>query len=108
MIFWQTGGEVLDLGQISEGECPVCEKSRPIHLCLAYRYFGLYWAFKMVTKKQYMALCSVCGRGSELDTEEIEDAIKRDGGSIPIPFMHRYGLLCFVGGIVLLILLGNL
>jgi hypothetical protein len=104
MIVWGTGGNILNLGTVENRHCDVCEKNRPFNMFLRYRYWGLYWVFNVVTEKKYLLLCDVCQRGWELERSKVEGTLK----SVPIPFMHRFGLLSLAGIVVGLIMLSAL
>jgi hypothetical protein len=104
MIFWGSNGENLDLGKVKEEQCDVCEKKRPYHLYLSYRWWHLYWIFGVLTKVKYMLLCEVCNRGWEIDKKDLAELHKK----APIPFWRRYGLLSFGVIIVLLIIWGSI
>lgn len=104
MIVWGSGGDVINLGAFDTRRCDACEKERPFNITLQYRYWGLYWVFNFVTKKQYLLTCDVCSRGREIEASKIEPHL----ASIPIPFMRRYGLVTFIGVIVGLFLLASL
>lgn len=106
MIIWNSGGDLVNLGTVEEKHCQVCEKDQSFGLILQYRYWGLYWIFNFVTKKQYTLVCDVCQRGWTLDKSEVEDNLD----AVPIPFMRRFGLLVLiavVGGFVTLTALGS-
>ncbi len=91
MLIWGSRGENIDLGKVKEEQCSVCEKKRPYHLRLSYRWFHFYWIFGMVTEIKYFLLCDVCSRGQEIDKKEIAQWNKE----VSIPFWRRYGLLIF-------------
>src|SRR5437870_8562863 len=93
MIVWGWGGDVLKVGVLGTRRCETCEKDRPFNAMLRYRYWGLYWVFNFVTKKQYVLACDVCGRGWEVEASKIERHFK----SVPIPFTRRYGFLTLIG-----------
>ena len=97
MIFWQTGGDLINLGEIQKNECPVCEKERTFNFILSYRYFALYWIFGVLTKKKYMLCCDICERGVELETKKADNFINSLDIGNPIPFMRRCGLLVGIG-----------
>lgn len=102
MIIWGSGGKAVDLGKVKVCSCETCEKERPFHLLLQYRYVHLYW-LRWVTKKKYHLACSVCNRGWELDTKEVESKFEKS----PIPFMTRYGWAFLVGGIATIIFIAS-
>lgn len=104
MIIWGSRGDVINLGQGGTQHCEVCERERPFHYLLQYRYFHLYWVFGMVTQKQYLLLCDICNRGWKLNSGEVE---KRLGKALPIPFMQRFGLLTLGAGFGALMVLGG-
>ncbi len=94
MIIWGSGGDSVDFGVAETHHCETCEKERPYRLVLHYRYWGFYWVFNRVTKKQYAMICDICGRGWEIESSKIEPLLD----TAPIPFMRRYGL-AILGGI---------
>lgn len=102
MIFWGSNGENLDLGKVRDDECGTCEKTRPFHLYLTYRWWHLYWIFGVLTEVKYTLLCEVCNRGWEIDKDKIAELHK----NAPIPFWRRYGLLS-LGVIIVLLILFN-
>ena len=100
MIVWGSGGDRINLGQVETRACATCEKDRPFHLFLTYRYWGLYWVFNFVTEKTYFLACEICQRGWKLENNKVEQSVK----NVPIPFMRRYGLAVLAGliGVVVL------
>lgn len=101
MIVWGSGGDTVLCGTLGHELCPVCERERPQDLLLSYRYWGLYWVFNMVTKKEYYIACRVCQHGAALDTKLVErDLVTRS----PIPFTRRFGLALLAGGFTLVTL----
>ena len=104
MFVWGSGGDVIDLGTVETHDCKTCEKEREFRLMLEYRYWGIYWIFNTVTQKQYSIVCDVCHRGRSVSAKEVESYLD----SVPIPVMHRFGCLVFIGLIALLILIGSL
>jgi hypothetical protein len=104
MIVWGSGGDAIKLGVLETRRCDTCEKERPFDLTLQYRYWALYWIFGMVTKKQYLLACDVCGRGRELEPSKIDPRF----AAVPIPFMRRYGLLVLGAVVAGVIVLGSL
>ncbi|MCZ4305549.1 hypothetical protein O4G98_12465 [Zoogloeaceae bacterium G21618-S1] len=92
MIIWGSGGGGKDLGQIELRNCPTCEKTRPFHLYIQYKYAHLYY-LRWVTSRKYHLACDVCHRGVELETKAVEAKLEKD----PIPFMTRFGWTFLVG-----------
>src|SRR5262249_20350748 len=106
MIIWGSRGKALDLGVIGTEDCATCEKPRPFHLYLQYRYAHVYWIFKAITEKKYLKLCEICQRGWELDKKKTEETLT----NVPIPFMDRFGYLvgiAIVGVIILIAVLSG-
>jgi hypothetical protein len=99
MIIWGSRGKSLDLGFVGTEHCVTCEKPRPFHLYLQYRYGHLYWIFRAVTRKEYLKACEVCHRGVKLDTKQTEATFQKH----PIPFVDRFGLLLVGVAVVLVI-----
>lgn len=104
MIIWGSGGDVEDLGVVSERDCTSCEKKRPFRVLLQYRYWGLYWIFNFVISRKYLLLCDSCQRGWELQRSEVEEHFQ----SVPIPFMRRYGLVSLVAILTTVILFAQI
>jgi hypothetical protein len=98
MIVWGWGRRNVELGAAGTGACAACQKEQPFKLLLSYQFFRLYWLFGMVTSKQYLRLCTVCGKGQKVEAQQVEPNFK----PLPIPFMQRYGLLTF-GAVVLVV-----
>ena len=99
MILWGSNGRLLNLGRLDERECSNCGRVQPFQLSLSYKFFYLYWIFRLVTKKQYSLSCVVCEHGWELESGKVESAM----GKPPIPFWDKYGLGVFgvlVAGLV--------
>jgi hypothetical protein len=99
MIVWGWGRRNVDLGMAETRPCVGCQKEQPFRLLMQYRYFRLYWVFGLVTSKKYLRLCSACGKGQEVEAQQVEPNLER----LPIPFMQRYGLLTFAGALVVFI-----
>lgn len=104
MLIFGSRGNVLDLGEVQTHHCPVCERERPFHIVLQYRYWHLWFLFALVTKKVYSMSCNICGRGTQLKPAEAEQFI----GKSPIPFMHRWGLALLVGVVAVFVLLAQI
>lgn len=96
MLIWGTGGDVKDLGNLTDKHCETCERERPFKLLVEYRTFGFYWIFNFLTHKKYWLLCEICHRGWELHKSEVESRL----AAVPIPFMARYGMAVLVGAFV--------
>jgi hypothetical protein len=86
MLIWGSRGESKDLGPIETRACPTCEKDRPFHLYVNYRLHHIWYLLKWVTQKQYMQLCEVCRRGTEV--EKASPLLAKAKGAIPA--YHRY------------------
>jgi len=67
---------------------------------LQYEYDHVYYVFGLLRSRKYLLLCDVCSRGETLDRSEFERALER----VPVPFMHRFGCVVFVGLVLLLAL----
>ena len=104
MIVWRSGSDIVNIEAVESHYCEVCGTERPFHLVLQYKYWGLYWIFSFITKRQYLVVCEICNRGWELESKQID----RDMGKSSIPFMRRYGLVCLIIGIVVLAIIGLL
>ena len=71
MILWGSNGRLLNLGRLDERECSNCGRVQPFQLSLSYKFFYLYWIFRLVTKKQYSLSCVVCEHGWELESRSL-------------------------------------
>ena len=89
MIAWGSDGRLLSLGRLDERECANCGRVQPFQLSLTYKFFHLYWIFRLVTKKKYWLSCVVCEQGWEIESDKVESAM----GKPPIPFWDKYGLV---------------
>ena len=98
MIIWGSGGDVINLGEVKQEECSICEKKRPFNLYLTYRYGHIYW-LGFLTKVEYHIACDICNRGVEVDEKDVAEF----NGKSQVPFMRRWGLL---SGIAVLWILG--
>ncbi|MEN3812795.1 hypothetical protein ABH309_24830 [Chromobacterium piscinae] len=103
MIIWGSGGKAVDLGQVDERHCELCEKHRPFKLLLQYRFAHLYY-LRWVTEKKYHLACDICHRGWVLSVDDVESKLEKN----PIPFMTRFGWTFLLGGVALIVLLANL
>ncbi len=72
MLIFGSRGNVIDLGEVQTHHCPVCERERPFHIVLQYRYWHVWFLFALVTTKVYVLSCTVCGRGTQLKPAEAE------------------------------------
>ena len=101
MFIWGSGGDTIDLGEVETKYCGICEKERPFHIVLQYKYQHIWYLFGSVSEKKYLYLCDICHRGWELDKKKVEQEL----GMVPIPFMRRHGGKILAGIIVLIIIL---
>jgi hypothetical protein len=104
MIIWGSKGKTLDLGKVDDKKCEICEKDRPFHVVLSYRYAHLYWFLNWVSEKEYLYVCDICSRGWKLNNDEVEKLFHKS----PIPFWHRWSMGIFIIIFVLVILYGAL
>ncbi len=88
MLIWGSGGEVKDIKDTGTKFCPTCETARPFKLIVQYKTAHIYYC-KWVTSKQYMNICTICSRGQQYDTKEIEKTLDKPA----IPFWDRRGWL---------------
>ena len=100
MIIYGYRGDVLDVADAGVHHCANCGTEQRFRVRLAYRYAHLYFLFGVVIRRRYQMLCSVCQHGWELDTKKVKPMLP----AVPIPFMHRYGLL--VLGCVIAVVIG--
>ena len=47
MILWGSNGRLLNLGRLDERECSNCGRVQPFQLSLSYKFFCLYWIFRL-------------------------------------------------------------
>jgi hypothetical protein len=89
MFVWGSGWKTIDLAVTGKQPCATCEKDRPFHVYLKYRYVHIYYLFKWVSERHYLRACEICSRGVELDKSQLQASvpISKD----PIPFMDRLG-----------------
>lgn len=90
-MIWGWGSDVIDIGSVAEKYCSTCEKTRPFHMFVKYKYSGILFVFNFVTDKEYSLLCNVCHRGLQIDSVTAESMLVKS----PIPFMRRMGCLIF-------------
>jgi hypothetical protein len=88
MIVWGSNGREIHLGFVEERECETCGKTQPFELSVVYKYFHLYWVFRVVTQRQFWFACPVCRNGWQLDAAKAQASLGRS----PIPIWDRYGL----------------
>ncbi len=100
-LVWGTRPKAIDLGPAGTDGCPACGVQRPFRWRLTYRLNHAYYVFGFVTRKEYLRLCEVCGRGEPYPAASLEPSL----GKSPIPWMERYGCLAALGGVAGLILL---
>lgn len=96
MIWWGSGGDVKDMGQIRLDTCQTCERQRPFHVFCLYK-FGHVYGFRYVTSEEYLYACSICKKGYALDKEKAHAAF-----GDPIGGGTRYG--CLIGFAVIMVL----
>lgn len=101
-IVWGSGSDLVPLQHFVHN-CVECGSIRPFTLWLRYEYWGIYYVFNRVTRRQYLLLCDSCRHGWEVDSSQVSSFIESD----PIPFMRKYGLVMFplfVGLLVLVVI----
>lgn len=86
MLIWGSRTVSNDLGQEEVKACPTCEKERPFHLYAQYRLHHIWYLFKWVTQRQYLRLCEICHRGTEVAAETLAPDVARAG----VPLFHRF------------------
>jgi hypothetical protein len=96
VIFFGWGKKSLPLGELGDKPCGRCGLIRPFRAFVNYSYFRLYFIFGMVTTKKYVAACTICGQGVEIDKQEAQSAFPQN----PIPIMQRWGLAIFGMGLI--------
>lgn len=86
MLIWGSRSESKDLGQAETKPCPTCERDRPFHLHVQYRLHHVWYLFKWVTGRQYLRLCEVCHRGTEVPAASLAPAVTKTA----VPLYHRF------------------
>jgi hypothetical protein len=90
MVFtW--GSKLIEVGRATEF-CQECNQDRSHRVFLAYQFFGVFWIFHCVGKKDYYTRCSKCGAEAVTDAATVE----REFPHIPIPTLDRYGWVIFI------------
>ena len=69
---------------------------------LRYDYSAFYWIFGVVRNVRLVLACEVCGSFTSQDVEAARGRL----GSLPIPFMRRFGLVTFLAAVVGVCLVG--
>ncbi len=87
MIIFGSKGNIVDLGSVQERYCPTCERDRPFHVLVTYRYGHIFWIPLFCWSTKYFFACSVCESGFELEKQEFKPYLL----SNPIPWFHRFG-----------------
>lgn len=100
MLAYGAGGNTITLDMHGTRHCESCDQDRSFSVVLQYRYWGFDWIFNFLTMRKYIMRCDACENGLELDRKAVE--AKLDG--VPIPFIHRYGMLTLLELIALLLI----
>jgi hypothetical protein len=106
MIFYGWRSKAIPLSDLGVQSCPRCGTTRPFRAFLSYKYFHLYWIFGTVYNRKYLAACTVCSQGTQIDPSQIGPAASED----PVPFMQKWGLGVFaviIVGIIAVVALGH-
>jgi hypothetical protein len=100
----QRGRGEIDLGPVPPQDCEACGCEQPFRLCLLYAYERILVIFGNLRGRSYLLICEVCGTPYEVPPEVGRKLarLQRD----PIPFLHRFGCLLFIGCVVILTILG--
>jgi len=101
-IAWGSSTKVAHVDQIDAQNCDTCGAERPFNVFLRYRVHHLWYLFRWITGKEYLAECTGCGRAIPASSEDYEQGKSR------VDFIDRFGWAIGVGGIAALILLGFL
>lgn len=101
-IFWGSGGDTNNLGEIGERECSVCEKATPFYVALQYSYCHFMFVFSWVSQRDYYAVCGHCHNGLLLERADAQKAFPNDH----IPTIRKKGWVVGLGLVVLLLVAG--
>jgi len=101
MFIFGSQGKVIDLGEVEQKHCPVCERERSFHLYLRYVLNHFWFIFGYISGKQYVTTCEICGRGEPANAQEVEARFPKS----PIPYMHQKGCLVGIIGFIVFVLI---
>jgi hypothetical protein len=101
-IAWGSSTKVAHVDHIEAQRCDTCGADKPYNVFLRYRVHHIWYLFRWITQKAYLAECTGCGRTIEAAGDEIER--RRN----PVDFIDRFGWAIGVAGIAAIILLGVL
>ncbi len=100
ILIWGTRAKSVDLGPAGSWPCPNCGQDRPFRNVLRYQLNHLYYVLGFVSRRKYLRVCEVCGRGEELQPSAVAAA----GLPSPIPWLERFGCLGAAAAVAALIL----
>src|SRR5262249_53872199 len=63
ILIWGSREKSIDLGPAGNWPCPNCGLQRSFRNVLRYQFNHLYHLLGFVTRKRYLRICEVCGRG---------------------------------------------
>lgn len=98
-LSWGACGKSVELGAVGTADCTTCGKERTFKDVLVYRCANIWYVFRWVTRRTYMTVCEVCGRGTEHDRKRYE----AEHGKSAIPLFDRLGGWILLGVTALLI-----
>jgi hypothetical protein len=78
--------------------CERCGGQRPFRLVVSYDCFRFFSAFGCVTRRRYIAACTLCGQGTPVPRQQLPELPDFD----PIPFMERWGVTILAASIAAL------
>jgi hypothetical protein len=103
-IAWGSSTKVAHVDHIEAHHCDTCAGDKPFNVFLRYRVHHVWYLFRWITQKAYVAECAGCGRVIEAAGEEYE----RNQASNPVDFIDRFGWAIGLAGIAAIGLLGFL
>jgi hypothetical protein len=101
VIIFGTTGKTAVVRSTGSKRCPSCNANQPHNLVCHYDCFHIYWIFCHTTKRTYRDECSVCHRGVDLNTADVEKTLTQPA----IPILDRFGIIFFGAGLLLLVML---
>ena len=101
VLIWGHRGKTSSSAPAGVPSVPTAVRRALLKNVLEYQLNHVYYIFGFVSKKRYLRLCEVCGRGEVLGAAAVES----QPGKVPIPWLDRFGCLGVLGAIAGLILL---
>jgi TPR repeat protein len=88
-FIWGHRSKSIVLGPAGSQKCPTCGQPRAFQDVLEYNLLHLYYVLGLATGKRVLRVCTVCGKGRQLDPASPE-AI---AAGARIPWLERFGCL---------------